>query len=517
MNIVEMSIVGFKRFEEFTIKFNDGWTVIVGENEVGKSTIIEALDIVLNRRIFNKEDIALSKYFNKKVVENFYVTGLEKDLPKISISVHLYLDENNITGLNFSGLGYIGSSREEKCGISFEFAFDEDFKNDINIKEYAENRVIPIEYYKASWTTFSGKSYKPQMLPMKCIFLDTTQNKNDLYSNYAKKIYKDKIDVEKRRTISSGFNKIISKFQKEYKSELEIQEDKNIGLDTNKMDISKLVDIYENNISVQSMGKGKENIIKTEIALSDNIFDVVCIEEPESHLSHSNARILLDCIKKSTNEQLILTSHSSLIVSRLNIKNIVWINDSQASSLSSLDYKIGRYFQKIDNLDILKFILSNKVILVEGAAEYIILPSIFEKIFKQTLDECGIEIISMGSVSYENYRGVSDVLGNKKVVVITDNDKKIDKTEVDEKFAVFCDSSLDNWTLEAAFYNNNVKYFDELYKNKKTESEYKGEEYPKALAHMLKNKTENALWIEENCSDLTIPEYIKDALEWIRR
>ena len=159
MKIVEMSIVGFKRFEEFTIKFNDGWTVIVGENEVGKSTIIEALDIVLNRRIFNKEDIALSKYFNKKVVENFYVTGLEKDLPKISISVHLYLDENNITGLNFSGLGYIGSSREEKCGISFEFAFDEDFKNDmldeawISEIESRDNIFPEIEYrmYRSCW------------------------------------------------------------------------------------------------------------------------------------------------------------------------------------------------------------------------------------------------------------------------------------------------------------------------------------------------------------------------------
>lgn len=49
MKIKQLIIKGFKRFKNFTIRFNDDLTIIVGENEAGKSTILEALDAVLNK------------------------------------------------------------------------------------------------------------------------------------------------------------------------------------------------------------------------------------------------------------------------------------------------------------------------------------------------------------------------------------------------------------------------------------------------------------------------------------
>lgn len=125
-------------------------------------------------------------------------------------------------------------------------------------------------------------------------------------------------------------------------------------------------------------------------------------------------------------------------------------------------------------------------------------------------------MISMGSISYLHYHEVCKQLNDKKVAVITDNDGDNDKNVIDDNFAIFSDDKTENWTLEVAFYNLNKEYFDNLYEKRKTEAAYKGKSCPKALAHMLKNKTENALMIENKVEELEIPKYIKDALKWIK-
>ena len=299
------------------------------------------------------------------------------------------------------------------------------------------------------------------------------------------------------------------------KDDLEIDEQKHIGFDSNKTDILKLIEIFENDISIQDMGKGKENLIKTETSLSDNLFDIIFIDEPENHLSFTNTRKLVDLLKRRTTEQVILVSHSSLVVSRLDLNNVIWLSENGIHNLKDLRSETTNYFSKIDNLDILRFILAEKVILVEGAAEYIILPKIYIKELGNRIETDGVEIISMGSISYERYREVAESL-NKKVAVITDNDKVIKAYENTDLFRIFSDSDVNNWTLEVAFYNSNVDFFDELYKDKKNESNYKGEEMKKSCAYMLKNKSDNALLLEKHIYELEIPNYLKEAVKWIK-
>ncbi|MFQ6975313.1 MAG: TOPRIM nucleotidyl transferase/hydrolase domain-containing protein [Streptococcus salivarius] len=143
------------------------------------------------------------------------------------------------------------------------------------------------------------------------------------------------------------------------------------------------------------------------------------------------------------------------------------------------------------------------------------LPKIYIKELGNRIETDGVEIISMGSISYERYREVAESL-NKKVAVITDNDKVIKAYENTDLFRIFSDSDVNNWTLEVAFYNSNVDFFDELYKDKKNESNYKGEEMKKSCAYMLKNKSDNALLLEKHIYELEIPNYLKEAVKWIK-
>lgn len=304
-----------------------------------------------------------------------------------------------------------------------------------------------------------------------------------------------------------------------------------IGIDSKKTNISRVIDIKENNISLQNMGKGKENIVKTEVALQVNS-NLVLVEEPENHLSHSNTRKLIEMIKEGVNNsQMIISTHNPLIISRLNLRKTIWISDKKAISLEKIDEKVADFFEKADNLTLLEFILSNKVILVEGATEYIYIPEFYRKIFSKSIDKSGIHVISMSGIKYKNYVEIAKQI-SKKMLVITDNDghqNRIDNIytsnkqfeENSQKIFIKCDEDINKFTFEVSFYKENEKNLMDFKKDSKVTLKYK-EKYldSKALAYMLKNKTESAI---EICNDIElsdkiiVPNYIKEGLEWLEK
>lgn len=514
--IKKIRIRGYKGFKDTTIVFNKGKNIIVGINEIGKSTILESIGIVLSKVIYNKVDNSLERYFHNANKKYFFDNKTLDSLPEIIIELFLEF-ENEISSLKFSGINYTDHQNEEQCGIKFEYKFDKDFSSIINLNEYADKRLVPIEYYRAEWQTFSNISYKTQSLPFKYLFIDNSNNRNDIFGNYAKSIYLSKIDETTQLELAGSFNLALGAFKEAHKDKLNIDDTRLIGLDSNKTHLMRLLDIYESDISIQDMGKGKENLVKTEIALNNSMFDIILMEEPENHLSYTNTRKLLELINSFSNAQIIITSHSSVIASRLDLKNIIWLNNDGSHSLNNLTEDTAEYFNRLDNLDILRFILAEKCILVEGAVEYILLPQIIYKLTGSKVSELGIDIISMGSISHERYREIASILNKRKIVTITDNDKKPSLTgsNIEDNFAIFRGTTIDDWTLEAAFYNCNNSYFDEQYEDRKTEAKYNGEECPKALAHMLKNKTENAIFMATNIENIEIPNYIQEAIKWI--
>ena len=59
MRVKSIKLINFKKFRDDLIDFNDDVNIFVGDNNSGKSTILEALEIVLNfnhrGRSFNGE------------------------------------------------------------------------------------------------------------------------------------------------------------------------------------------------------------------------------------------------------------------------------------------------------------------------------------------------------------------------------------------------------------------------------------------------------------------------------
>lgn len=70
-HIKSLYIEGFKKFIRLYVEFNQEMNIIVGENEAGKSTILEAIKIALNQQYKNADKSILRDLFNIENVKRF--------------------------------------------------------------------------------------------------------------------------------------------------------------------------------------------------------------------------------------------------------------------------------------------------------------------------------------------------------------------------------------------------------------------------------------------------------------
>ena len=225
---------------------------------------------------------------------------------------------------------------------------------------------------------------------------------------------------------------------------------------------------------------------------------------------------LIQEVVNSTGKQIFVATHSDLVSTRLDLRKSILLNSSSGNrvKLENLPEDTSKFFIKAPDNNILEFILSDKVILVEGDAEFILLEALYKKKTNRSLIEDNIHVISVGGTSFPRYLDIAKLLGIK-TVVITDNDKnykekitnRYSKYNVD-KISVFADKDEKRYTFEVCIYEDNIATCEELFSAKRrklTVQEY-----------MLKDKAEVAFQLlESKTNDLIVPEYINKAFEWI--
>lgn len=522
--IKKIAIQGFKRFENFEMYFNKDISIIVGENETGKSTVLEAICIVLNQMYKNTDKYIIKDMLNIKQIEKFKKNPKIENLPQIKIELTFELDGTNREASTYFGENNLNGKENEDFGILFECKLDMELYQDLLLKEI-EKGEIPYEYYTMTWTSFSGLRYKVLKKPLNAILIDTSITDSIYTFNYFNKsLFLSKFTESERLNAKNNFRHNIDEAFSKLRLDT-IDENRAFGINSKKLALETILSIFDEGIPLENKGKGLENLIKTKIALdkSKNKLDVVMIEEPENHLCHTNLRQMLSVIEERIGEtQLILTTHNNMIASRLSINNVIWISNNKSKRLDDIDNKSADFFKKADDNSFLNFLLASKIILVEGSTEYLLIPKFYEQLYNRTIENDGVSIISCKGISYNRYLEIAYET-NKKVAVITDNDKnksKIDKmlsyNDEHKNQHIFMSKDTKDWTWEVCLYNSNKNVLDKKIKiDEKSEYLHDGKDYGKVLGKMLNNKVEIAYQILIQEMDLEIPNYIKEAFEWI--
>ena len=524
MNFIKsLTIKGFKKFVSLHVDFNEHMNILVGENEAGKSTILDALRTVLNQQYRNSDKAILRDLFNAEMVSAFKGDPNINTLPRILIEVELELDPKQKNAEYFYGEVYgKRKPQTEKYGIRFECKFDEEIGDGLD--ESIREGKIPYDYYVQTWMTFANRPYQMVKRPLNFISIDTTNNGAAASFNYYNRaLFTSKYDEEVRTKAKNKFrDQLDQAFERIGLPE--IDEKRKFGIDSKKVILESILSVYEDSISLENRGSGMESLIKTKIALDKkNGLDVILMEEPENHLSFSTLQKMLQEISVQQDEsQIIVATHSNMIASRLNLNNVLWITNQGAKSLSAVDDEVANFFVKADNNAFLQLLLSKKAILVEGATEFLLVPYFYKKLTGKTVEDDEVTVISCNGISYRKYLSIAEST-NKRIAVITDNDSKPER--IDEASAynsshsfqhIFMAADIKEWTWEACIYALNQVELDKLIEVQEgAKYLFHEKNYGPVLGKMLNNKVDVAYSMLTSGNNFEAPLYVKDAIAWI--
>lgn len=525
-HIKRVHIEGFKKFESLDVIFNEHMNILVGENEAGKSTILEALRIVLNQHYRNADKAMLQDFFNIRQVQRFKENPCIETLPKIYIEVELDLDSIP-QNTYFCGEVYKQKKeQEEKHGIAFECKYNIDLGGNMDLSK----GEIPFEYYQLIWTTFARHPYQVLKRPLNIVFIDTTNGgTNPAFNYYNRTLFLSKYAEEERLSAKVKFrNELTKAFESIELPPLDAN--RKFEIDHKKVTLETILSVYEGDIALESKGSGMESLIKVEIALNKSSgLNVILMEEPENHLSHTTLHKMLQAIEtQQNNAQMIITTHSNIIASRLKLDNVLWLAEDTVRRLKDVKPDTAAFFFRLTDNSLLQLLLSKKVFLVEGPTEFLLLPKFYEQITGHTMEADEVSIISCNGITYKRYLEVAEVVA-KKVAVITDNDKKEHKIKDSQDYNknkgkelqhIFMAETTDDWTWEVCIYKENRERVARLLKEQiKVNSSTRDSNSTNAdatLEYMMGHKVQVAYeMLESQDVVFKAPKYVEEAIQWL--
>lgn len=528
--IQSIYIQNFKIFESFRLDLNADLNILVGNNEAGKSTILEAIALVLTKRIGGRNiEGELSAFlFNKKCADQ-YLTDLRngKNPPLPSIVIEAYLSETKelafLKGSN-------NTKKSDEVGVRLEIAFNEDYKEEYAslLADASEKKLIPAEYYKINWYSFANNAITSRSLPINIFSIDATSIRLQSGTDYyIQNLVSENLTPKERVALAVAYRKLKESFSEE-PSIQGINKNLSKGAITEK-DVTITIDVsqktnWETNLvphlddlPFQFAGKGEQTALKIMLALERKVqkADIVLIEEPENHLSYSSMSKLISKIAtKCAGRQIVITTHSAYVLNKLGIEKVQLLHGNKTISLAQLPEDTPSYFKKLSGYDTLRLILADKAILVEGPSDELITQKAFLVRHGKLPLDAGVDVINVRGLSFARFLDLARELKNH-VRVITDNDGDYQK-RVREKYEeygstgtikIFADADDSAKTLEPQLVKVNDlamlnRVFNTNFPNTSALTEY-----------MINNKTECALRIFESNEPVVMPQYIKDAID----
>lgn len=543
MAIDRIKICNFKTYKGiFELKLNKGLNILVGNNETGKSTILEAIHLALTgmyggRNIRNE----LSQYlFNREVITE-YIESVNRGTPISPPEILIEIFFEGSLCPEFEGNN--NTERLNKVeGLQFRVFYNDKY-NDEYAKLIALKKLssLPIEYYDVSWTSFSRQAITIRSIPIKSAMIDSSnyryQNGSDVYIS---RIVKDLLSPEEVTSVAQAHRNMRDEFMEDpsiqaindriskESSIIDGEVSLSVDLGTKNAWENSLV-TQLNNIPFGYVGKGAQCVMKTELALTHKQAQnasIILLEEPESHLSFSKLNQLISSIEsKYGNKQIIISTHSSFVANKLGLENLLLLDNHNIVRIAKLDS--AEFFKRIAGYDTLRLILCEKAILVEGDSDELVIQKAYMCNNNGRLPiQDGIDVISVGT-SFLRFLELASIL-NKKVSVVTDNDGAPNalKTKYSDYLGdnkqlninICYDETVDTGTLKIGEKNynyntlepkllkaNNLNLFNSIFG-----TQYANED--DLRKYMKHNKTECAMAIFNTSEPIVFPDYIMEAI-----
>lgn len=533
MYLSELKLWNFRKYggdsfdlkkPHLTVPFNKGLNVLIGENDSGKTAIIDAIKLVLKTHAYEWIKVEDSDFYQQN--NKFRIELVFKNL-----------SENEAKNF-IEWLGWEGEKENAKPILRLIYQVERNNERILpsDVRAGMDDIGYPLtaiakDYLKTTYLK-ALRDADSDLIAKKNSRLAQILQHHELF----KKNKDSRTQHEFETIFSNANNEIQQWFTKEAESGKDsgtiitdsidyflsrfIDEKSKSALGLDNPDIKTILEKLSLSIhGSQHLGLGSMNRLYMAAELLhlnkvSNIVRLGLIEELEAHLHPQAQMKVIDTLQKIENVQFILTTHSPNIASKVKLHTLILCKDNDVYPLGEGDIDVNnlqkhnKYTQlELKNYKFLEHFLdvtkanlffAKGVIIVEGWAEQILIPVIANKL-GYDLTQKEVSIINVGSTAYLHFAKIFLRNDNKKlnipVAVVTDLDNKPDekgqfpeedrKNKEQSKINNFNFGEQNNiklylakeWTLEWCLYKSST--LTELFKESVLEVHSKTKEYQK--------------------------------------
>ena len=464
MYLSEFHIRGYRSIKELDLNFNKGVNIIIGENNSGKTAIIDALRVCLS---YGNQfrDI----YINKD--RDFYIEqgNPSNDAKEIRFDLLFEIDDPFEASVFTDFISQNPQKKEEQT-IQLHFRYYCEKRNDKKVLRWSvwggdnEGQTVPTEALQLLSYTYLGplrdavEKLRPNARGNKIAELyknlkeyssengtegaEPTKLNEEKKADLANKLQEAVKDDDWNSIINTGKDKVLEHIKgasiigKEPTVTFDFLPYTYEGIVNNieaKTPIQERIDKFE----ISQNGLGENNIIYAATVLGDLInnneekdftkrdyfYQALLIEEPEAHLHPQKQNTFFKYLNTFNEKgiQLFITSHSPTITAKAQLDYLIIVqkqkNKVNAFTVSNSELNSGniKYLEKFLDVTKSQLFFSNGTILVEGISEALLLPAFARKMsvdyekdyptqyWKYDLDKNGIEIVNVGGVAFDHF------------------------------------------------------------------------------------------------------------------
>jgi putative ATP-dependent endonuclease of the OLD family len=529
MFISQVVVRNYRCLRKADVSFHQTLNVIVGNNECGKSTLLEAIHVALSGQL-NGRPIQTELHpflFNTAEVAEYLEALVAKKAvapPAILIEVY-FADSPELAKLR----GTNNSKKADVPGVAMSIEFNRDYAEEFEryLFDPLRIRTLPIEYYAVRWRGFSDGDITARSVPVRPSFIDASTIRNNVSANrYVADTLRDSLSKSDKIDLALSYRLMRDRFLSEDKVKKVNEALAAKGGNVSEKVLSVSLDTssrsswesgmmpHLDEIPLTLVGKGEQSAVKIKLALESSAeSNVVLIEEAENHLSYSNLNTLISHIaERRGTRQIVITTHSSFVLNKLGVDSVILFSHGSAITLPNLSGDTQDYFMRLPGHDTLRLILAKRAILVEGPSDELIVQAAFRKKYGKMPLEAGVDVIAVNSLAFKRFLEIAVAL-NRPVVVVTDNDGNVARLK--KKYAdyegklnvdIVYDINEKLPTLEPHLLDANGQGVVEAILDRTFGTP------EELLAFMESNKTDCALKFFETNQSSTVPGYIQRAV-----